>query len=54
MPDYKKMYTTLFNSVTDAIKILQQAQIKTEEIYINSSEDEDKKVLRMKLLDKDE
>lgn len=41
---YKKMYYHLFNAVTDALKantkpetdeILKQAQIKTEEIYIN-------------------
>ncbi len=41
---YKKMYHHLFNAVTDAIesetkavsdKILKEAQIETEEIYIN-------------------
>ena len=41
---YKKMYYHLFNAVTDAIRtetkqvadeILKQAQIETEEIYIN-------------------
>ena len=53
MPDYKKMYTKLFNSVTDAIEILKQAQIETEEIYINSGEEEDKKVLKIKVLNKD-
>ncbi|MDO5479568.1 MAG: hypothetical protein Q4G23_10450 [Clostridia bacterium] len=53
MPDYKKMYTKLFNSVTDAIEILKQAQIETEEIYINSSE-EDKKVLNINILNREE
>ena len=50
MPDYQKMYTTLFNAVTDAIekiqqrscaaaeKILIQAQQKTEELYISAEE----------------
>ena len=42
MPDYEKMYKKLFNKVTDAIEILKEAQIETEEIYINSSEEEDK------------
>lgn len=41
---YKKMYYYLFNAVTDAIRadtksetaeILKQAQIKTEDMYIN-------------------
>lgn len=41
---YKKMYYHLFNAVTDAIRtetksesdeILKQAQIKTEDMYIN-------------------
>ena len=30
-----KMYTTMFNAVTDAIKILQKAQMETEEIFIS-------------------
>lgn len=38
MPDYQNMYTELFRSVTKAIELLQQAQIKTEEIYISSKE----------------
>ena len=38
MPDYKTMYLNLFNSVTDAIEILTEAQKKAEETYINSSE----------------
>ena len=50
MPDYQKMYTTLFNAMTDAIEnleklncgtakeILIQAQQKTEELYINAED----------------
>ena len=38
MPDYKTMYLNLFNSVTDAIEILTEAQKKAEETYLNSSE----------------
>jgi len=34
MPDYQKMYTTLFNAVTDSIRLLQDAQMKVEELYI--------------------
>ncbi len=54
MPNYKKMYTELFSSVTDAIEILQQAQIKTEEIYVASGEEEDKKILKIKDLNKED
>ena len=48
MPDYKKMYLTLFNAITDALEEMQKqniglaqeqlkaAQQKTEEIYIES------------------
>ena len=38
MPDYKAMYLSLFNSVTDAIEILCEAQKKAEELYMSSSE----------------
>ena len=41
MPDYKSMYFDLFNSVTDAIEILSEAQKKAEETYVNSSENEE-------------
>ena len=48
MSIYKQMYLSLFNSITDALEennierikqILVAAQIKTEEMYIDSSED---------------
>jgi hypothetical protein len=51
MPDFKKMYTHLFNKVTDAISILQSAQAETEEMFMEQgdpkilllgNEDEDK------------
>lgn len=32
-------YTTLFNAITDAIRILQEAQIKAEEIVIEQGEE---------------
>ena len=35
MNNYKEMYLILFNAITDAIKILQEAQQKVEEIYIS-------------------
>ncbi len=34
MSDYKEMYFTLFNAMSEAIFILQQAQKSTEEICI--------------------
>lgn len=53
MPDYKTMYFTLFNAVTDAMqavydaqpvsevmRILSEAQRTTEEMYIDTYEEE--------------
>lgn len=38
MPNYKKMYFALFNSVTTAINQLQNAQQEGENAYIESSD----------------
>lgn len=38
MPDYQKMYLTLFTRVTDAIEQLQQAQKEAEQQYLESTE----------------
>nr|WP_319489702.1 hypothetical protein [uncultured Caproiciproducens sp.] len=38
MPNYKEMYYSLFGDVTRAIGQLQEAQRKTEELYILSEE----------------
>lgn len=38
MADYKKMYDSLFNDVTDAVALLQRAQQKTEEIFISGDD----------------
>lgn len=35
MPDYQKLYTTLFNRISDVIEELQKAQQETEEMYIS-------------------
>lgn len=37
MANYKKMYYTLFNALTDVIAILQKAQEESEEIYIETA-----------------
>ena len=36
MADYKEMYLHLFREVEKAIRILQQAQLDCEEIYIST------------------
>ncbi len=41
MPDYKAMYFELFNSVTEAVEILCDAQKRTEEIYLSFAEKEE-------------
>ena len=38
MADYQRMYTELFNAVTDAIALLQQAQRAAEETYMSGGE----------------
>ena len=35
MPDYKKMYYTLFNQISKTIEDLQAIQQLTEEMFIN-------------------
>lgn len=38
MENYKEMYLTLFNAITDEIERLKEIQQKVEEMYINSEE----------------
>ena len=40
MADYQKMYAKLFNTITDTIEKLKEAQQQVEEEYIKSSEKE--------------
>lgn len=40
MVDYKAMYIHLFQQVERAVRILQQAQLDCEDMYINSPESE--------------
>ena len=40
MPNYEKLYHTLFNKVTKAIENLQQAQIDVEKLYLDMCEEE--------------
>ena len=35
MDTYKEMYLILFNAITEATKILEEAQKKAEELFIN-------------------
>ena len=51
MPDYKTMYFKLFAAVSDAIEILHNAQIETEELYISSPET---KLVKLKPKEKNE
>lgn len=51
MADYKTMYLTLFNAVTDAVKLLQKAQIEVEEMFISQ---EEPKITLLKLSDETE
>lgn len=40
MADYKSMYKHLFQQTERAVRIIQQAQLDCEEIYINTPEPE--------------
>ncbi|MEA4969564.1 MAG: hypothetical protein VB051_03430 [Candidatus Pelethousia sp.] len=40
MPDYKAMYVSLFNALTDAVNILKSAQIKSEDAYLEAEQTE--------------
>ena len=40
MPDYKEMYLKLMRETEKAIRILQQAQLDCEELYLQSTENE--------------
>ena len=40
MPNYKEMYLKLMRETEKAIRILQQAQLGCEELYLQSTEDE--------------
>ena len=53
MPDYKAMYLNLFNSVTEAVKILSDAQKRAEEIYIDSSELDEERIKNFKIITKE-
>lgn len=54
MPDYKTMYYKLFSAVTDAIEILTQAQLESENLYLDSCEKAKNKVIKLKILDNNE
>lgn len=38
MPDFEAMYDRLFNKITDAVRILQQAQQERETEFIESED----------------
>lgn len=38
MANYQKMYTTLFNAITDAIHILQKSQQDVEDLYVSADQ----------------
>lgn len=42
MPDYKKMYLTLVDASEKALNTLIEAQRECEELYLNSTETEEK------------
>ncbi len=45
MPDYKEMYRIMFTAMTEAIFILQGAQLKCEELYIEAQPEADRETI---------
>ena len=45
LADYKKMYSMLFNKITEVIEQLQEIQKQTEDLFINSP---DSQLIEMK------
>ncbi len=45
MPDYKEMYRIMFTAMTEAIFILQEAQLKCEELYIEAEPEADRETI---------
>lgn len=41
MPDYKKMYLTMFHATESAIELLIAAQQECEELYISAADSEE-------------
>ena len=46
MTDYQELYATLFNTITEVIKILEYAQEAAERLYIESGGGGDGKIIR--------
>ncbi len=45
MDDYKEMYYTLFNKMTDIINEIKEVQQKTEEMFISQNHNPDLKLV---------
>ena len=41
MPDYAKLYAHLFNRITDVIEELKKIQLESEEMFMESREDDE-------------
>lgn len=52
MPNYKELYKKMFIAVTEATEILKNAQVECEELYINSSEEDEVKIAEFKIVPK--
>ena len=50
--DYKKLYHKMFNATSNAISILQQAQIECEDMYLELCEKDDEKISQFTLVEK--
>ncbi len=50
MIDYQKLYSKLFNGITDTIEQLKELQIQAEEDYLQMGDEEENKVVKFNVV----
>ena len=54
MPNYKELYFKLFAAVSDAMEILNKAQLEAEELYMSLAEENKQHVEELNVADMNE
>lgn len=48
--DYQKLYSKLFNGITNTIESLHQLQIQAEEDYLDMADEDESKVVKLNVV----
>ena len=48
--NYQKLYSKLFNGITDTIESLKQLQIEVEEDYLQMGDEEENKIVKLNVV----